>query len=184
MSGGLDSSMAAWLLQQKGYEVFGILLRLTNDEESEEAARRVCRFLNIKFYPVNLKAKFKREIINYFLDSYACGLTPNPCVKCNYLIKFGELLRLARELNINLLATGHYARKKAIKKNKKIIYKLFRAKDTSKDQSYFLYRLNQKQLAHTLFPLGDYNKIELKKIARKRNIPYFKKESQDICFSF
>ncbi len=182
MSGGLDSSIAAWLLQKKGYEVFGIFLRLTSSDEQEEAARRVCRYLNIKFYPINLRAKFKQKIINYFLDSYACGLTPNPCIKCNYVIKFGELLRIARELDINLLATGHYVRKKTTKIKGKIVYRLFRAKDKSKDQSYFLYRLNQKQLAHTIFPLGDYLKSDLKKIAQKNNIPYFQKESQDICF--
>lgn len=175
MSGGVDSSTVAYLLKKQGHEVRGIFMRLgTGQEESEAAARRVCQQLGIKFYPVNLVAKFKKEVVDYFIASYEQGLTPNPCIKCNQVIKFGELWQIAQEQECDYLATGHYAK---IIKNK-----IFKPKDKDKDQTYFLYNLNQEQFKHILFPLGDYLKSEIRKIADKNKLPYLKKESQDICF--
>lgn len=177
MSGGVDSAVAAKLLVDQGHEVIGMFMRLgVNEEDSEAAARRVCQKLNIKFYPINLTQEFRKEVMDYFLDSYAQGLTPNPCVKCNQLIKFGALLEQAEKIGADYLATGHYVKKS------KIIYKLYRGKDENKDQSYFLYNLTQRQLARVLFPLGDYAKEEVRKIADRAKLPYLTKESQDICF--
>ncbi|MBU4455071.1 tRNA 2-thiouridine(34) synthase MnmA [Patescibacteria group bacterium] len=220
MSGGVDSSAVALLLKKQGYEVIGIFMRLApldmknyltgwsvNEEDNEAAARQVCQKLNIKFYPINLTQEFRKEVMDYFLDSYAQGLTPNPCVKCNQLIKFNGLLKLVEKLGADYLATGHYARLRrefsifnfqfsnkskiqnpksqitAIEgKKTNIRYKLFRAADKNKDQSYFLYNLTQRQLARVLFPLGDYAKEEVRKIADRAKLPYLTKESQDICF--
>jgi tRNA-specific 2-thiouridylase len=184
ISGGIDSSVAALLLKKQGYQVIGLFMKLGfSDEKGERAARAICQKLNIKLYPINLALKFKQEIIEYFLDSYARGLTPNPCVKCNQVIKFGELLRLTRELKAEYLATGHYAKNVKLKiKNEKWIYKLLCGKDREKDQSYFLYNLTQRQLAHILFPLGKYTKKQVKEIADKEKLPYLARESQDICF--
>jgi len=195
MSGGIDSSVAALLLKKQGYQVIGLFMKLGfSDEKGERAARAICQKLNIKLYPVNLAYKFKQEIVQYFLDSYARGLTPNPCVKCNQVIKFGELLRLARELKADYLATGHYVKNAKSKmqnacptvpvngRRAKWIYKLLRGKDREKDQSYFLYNLTQRQLAHILFPLGEYTKKQVKKMADKEKLPCLVRESQDICF--
>ncbi len=201
MSGGVDSSAAAVILKKQGYEVTGMFMRLgvENQDKSEAAARLVCTKLNIKFYPINLSYKFRKEVIDYFLNSYSSGLTPNPCVKCNQMIKFKELLRIAQELSMDYLATGHYVKNKkfplkadqplagkipvcAGRKNKKTIYKLYRGKDKEKEQSYFLYGLTQEQLAHILFPLGDYTKKQVKDMADKEKLPYLVKESQDVCF--
>ncbi|MFH1822433.1 MAG: tRNA 2-thiouridine(34) synthase MnmA [Patescibacteria group bacterium] len=200
MSGGVDSSTTVLLLKEQGHDVVGAFMNLgVNQEEAQNTARRVCQYLNIKFYPINFARQFKKEIIEYFLNSYSLGLTPNPCVKCNQLIKFGELLRKASSLNCDYLATGHYANvelrimneecdsgQNAIhqqaEKNAKFIYKLFRGKDKGKDQSYFLYNLKQEQLRNILFPLGEYTKEEVRKIANQAGLPYLKKESQDVCF--
>ena len=111
MSGGVDSSVAALMLKNKGYKVIGVFMRLgVNQGSSEDSARKVCQKLGIRFYPFNIAPKFKKEVINYFLESYEKGLTPNPCVKCNKFIKFGELLNLADQLGVQYLATGHYVR--------------------------------------------------------------------------
>ncbi len=184
ISGGVDSSAAAFLLQKRGLEVIGMFMKLGVDQNNNEAtARRVCQKLGIRFYPVNFASQFKKEVIDYFLDSYAQGLTPNPCVKCNKIIKFGFLLEQVREIGADFLATGHYVKNAKCKmQNAKFIYKLYRGKDKDKDQSYFLYNLTQEQLARVLFPLGDYTKAEVKKIADKAGLPYLKKESQDVCF--
>ena len=144
----------------------------------EAAARKVCQKIGIKFYPVDVRTRFKKEVKDYFLESYQQGITPNPCVACNKFIKFGELLKKAKALDCDYLATGHYIK---IKKDKKI-FKLYRAKDLTKDQSYFLYNLTQDQLKHLLFPLGDSFKVKLKKQATADKLPYLKEESQDICF--
>jgi tRNA-specific 2-thiouridylase len=184
ISGGVDSSAAALLLQKNNYELIGVYMKLGVDQgDSESAARQVCRKLGIKFYPYNVAPKFKKEVINYFLDSYAGGITPNPCVNCNRFIKFGELLKFAEDLGCDYLATGHYVKKQESKKaRKQIKYKLLKARDTNKDQSYFLYNLTQGQLSKILFPLGDYTKVEIKKIAAEAGLPNQKNESQDICF--
>lgn len=179
MSGGLDSSMAAFLLQKQGYEIVGVFMRLERPETvAEGAARRICRRLGVKFYPVNLADKFKSCVVDYFLDTYRGGSTPNPCVRCNKLIKFGELDRVRRELGADYLATGHYARVE--KPGDKYILK--RGADKSKDQSYFLYNLNQELLEHVLFPLGDKKKEEVRAQADARGLPYIRSESQDVCF--
>ena len=185
ISGGVDSSAAAFLLQKQGYDVMGMFMRLgvVGQQENEAMARRVCQKLNIKFYPINFIAKFKKEIIDYFVDNYAQGLTPNPCVKCNQIIKFGSLLAQAKKIGADYLATGHYSRNvERITHNAKLVYKLFCGKDENKDQSYFLYNLTQEQLACVLFSLGDYTKTQVKKITDKAGLPYLKKESQDVCF--
>jgi tRNA-specific 2-thiouridylase len=184
MSGGVDSSVVAYLLKKRGYEVIGVFMKLGVDQGSaESAARRVAQKLGISIYPVNVAPAFKKNVINYFLDEYAQGKTPNPCINCNHFIKFGELFKLANELSCDFLATGHYVKNQKSKKSKKqIIYKLLKAEDGNKDQSYFLYNLTQEQLAKILFPLGDYAKVEIKKIAAKAGLPNQKNESQDICF--
>ena len=184
MSGGVDSSVAAFLLQKEGFEVIGIHMRLGGfGVNSEDAARQVCRKLGISFYPINLADKFKQEVVDYFLESYKSGITPNPCVKCNKMIKFGELLRVMKELGADHLATGHYLRILECRtQNAELVYKLNKANDTNKDQTYFIYNLTQGQLAHVLFPLGDYTKEEVKKIAVENYLPNIKTESQDICF--
>lgn len=185
ISGGVDSSVAAYFLREQGFEVIGLYMRLFGSQErSEMAARQVCASLGIKFYPVNISSVFKKEIINYFIDSYKNGLTPNPCVKCNKIIKFGELFKAAQGLG-DRFATGHYARiTEESFDNKKSIYRLFRGQDKSKDQTYFLYNLTQKELKRLIFPVGGYEKKEIKKIADSLDLPYLKKDSQDICFLY
>lgn len=178
MSGGVDSSMTAFILKKKKHDVIGLFMRLGNDDyKAENAARNVCRHLGISFYPLNISHKFKTEIINYFISSYESGLTPNPCIQCNKIIKFGELLKKASEIGADYLATGHYAKIPVGKK-----YKLLRPNDKNKDQTYFLYNLNQTLLAKILFPLGDYLKEDIRQEAIKEKIPFLKKESQDVCF--
>jgi tRNA-specific 2-thiouridylase len=183
ISGGVDSSVSAFLLKKEGYEVIGVYMRLKNENpEAERSARAVSDMLKIKFYPINLKNKFNDKIIKYFLEAYNSGLTPNPCVKCNRLIKFGELLRLKDELKADYLATGHYVRNIKYRKGLKVYFKLKKGIDETKDQSYFLYHLNQKKLKSILFPLGDYKKSQVKKMADKEKLPFLVSESQDICF--
>lgn len=182
MSGGVDSSVTAYLLRDKGAEVIGVYYRLNEgSQSSENAARKVCEQLGIKFYPINLSAKFRSKIIDYFLNEYKEGATPNPCVKCNRTIKFKELLRLKNELRADFVATGHYIKKQK-STGKKAVYKLSRGQDKDKDQSYFLYNLKQEQLKYILFPLAVYSKEKVKSIAKKINLPNITKESQDICF--
>jgi tRNA-specific 2-thiouridylase len=179
VSGGVDSSVSAYLLKQAGYDVTGVFMKLDGDQaESERAARTVCQQLGIKFYPVNLHDKFKLEVIDYFLSVYQNGRTPNPCVRCNKLIKFGELLRVADELKADFLATGHYVRVE----EKQGIFSLHRGVDMAKDQSYFLYNMTQDILKRLIFPVGKFEKAEIKKIAEEDGIPHLKKESQDVCF--
>jgi len=180
MSGGLDSSTVAEMLVKKGYECIGVYMRLNTKEPNfdEDAARRVCQKLKIKFYPVDLTDSFKKEIKDYFLASYNSGITPNPCVKCNKKIKFGELLKIAKRLDAYYLATGHY-----IKLRKRFgIYKIYRPKDKTKDQTYFLNGLSQKQLKHIIFPLEKSIKDKIRKQAEDTSLPYTRAESQDICF--
>jgi tRNA-specific 2-thiouridylase len=181
ISGGVDSSAALFLLQKQGYEVLGIYMKMGDEyQESEAAARRTCEYLGVKFYPVNIDAQFKKEIINYFVSSYKQGETPNPCVKCNKLIKFGVLLHWREKLGADFLASGHYIRKEFNKKSGE--FELYKASDKNKDQSYFLYNLKQEQLKYLLFPLGELYKKDIKKLVIKQDIPTLKKESTDICF--
>jgi tRNA-specific 2-thiouridylase len=206
MSGGVDSSVAAALLKKQGFEVIGITmcfsalggfasggnLPFVNRKkppccsiEAIEDARRVAHKLGIKHYVLNMQKPLQDLVINDFCQEYLKGRTPNPCIKCNQLIKFGVLLKKAKALGADFLATGHYARivknQKSKIKNQK--YELKKAKDKKKDQSYFLYRLNQNQLKHTIFPLGDYTKEEVRGIARKIGLAVADKiGSQEICF--
>jgi tRNA-specific 2-thiouridylase len=180
MSGGVDSSTAAKILKDQGYDCLGVFMRLGIERGccDEDAARKVCQKIGIKFYPIDVRAKFKKEVKDYFLSAYKKGTTPNPCVKCNQLIKFGELLKRAKALGCDYLATGHYLKIKKIKN----IYKLYRAKDSTKDQTYFLYNLTQNQLKHLIFPVGDLIKEKIKFDAKKNKLPHLKSESQDVCF--
>jgi tRNA-specific 2-thiouridylase len=184
MSGGMDSSVAAALLKKEGFEVIGAFMRLANlprFDEAKERAEKVAKILKIPFYVFNLEKEFKKKIIDYFLKEYKAGNTPNPCVLCNKEIKFGLILEKALSLGANFVATGHYARK--IQNPKSKIQKLLVAKDKKKDQSYFLWMLNQDQLKRILFPIGNYTKEEVRNFARKFKLPLLKaKKSVEICF--
>ena len=198
MSGGLDSSVAAALLKRAGpapeqarygvnFDVIGVFMRLydlPNFKEGEKKARKVASVLKIPFLSFDLREEFKKKIIDYFLKEYKKGLTPNPCVVCNKEIKFGLLLEKAKNLGADFLATGHYARKQPTTYNlQPTTYKLLSAKDKEKDQSYFLWQLNQKQLKHILFPVGNYTKKQVRELAKKFKLPVSNiKESQEICF--
>ncbi|MFH1643125.1 MAG: tRNA 2-thiouridine(34) synthase MnmA [Patescibacteria group bacterium] len=182
MSGGVDSSVSAFLLKKDGYDVSGVFMRLANSKKSfnaEKEARGVAKKLGVPFVIFDLSKEFKKIVIDYFIDSYGLGITPNPCVLCNKEIKFGLLLRKAMSLGADYLATGHYV----IKQRRGSGYKLFKSKDSKKDQSYFLWRLNQKQLSKVLFPVGGLIKERVREIARKNDfLKKVGKESEDICF--
>ncbi len=190
MSGGVDSSVAAALLKKQGYEVIGLTMCFNLAEKDDkkpsccgltgiEDARRVAQKLGIRHYVINLNKDFYREVIHNFCQEYLSGRTPNPCVRCNQFIKFGILFRKAVNLGAQFLATGHYARIVRSKHS----YLLKKAKDYKKDQSYFLYRLNQEQLKQIIFPLGNYIKSQVRGIAYdfKLNVAE-KQDSQEICF--
>ncbi len=189
MSGGVDSSLAAALLVERGHEVIGVMMRLWSEEgaanrccspEAVEDARRVCQILDIPFYLVNREREFKTHVLDYFVREYTGGRTPNPCLACNRHIKFGSLLKLALALGARHLATGHYARVQRVDGG----YQLLKGVDRRKDQSYFLYMLGQEELAHLFFPLGSYTKGEVRTLARERGLPVAEKaESQDLCFT-
>lgn len=188
LSGGVDSAVSAYLLQKQGYEVVALFFRLSdNYAEAEDKARLIAGSLGLKFFPVNLKAKFDQTVIKYFLEEYQSGRTPNPCVLCNKAIKFKELDRLRRELGADYMATGHYAQvdkadSGGTPRPANASYLLRRGKDRSKDQSYFLYKLKQEDLRPLLFPLGQMVKSEVKEIARSVGLAGGSGESQDICF--
>lgn len=177
MSGGVDSSVAAYLLKKEGYEVIGLTMSLfpSNNETSIEDAKIVCSKLNIKHYVFDFSKEFNNKVIKNFIKCYQNAQTPNPCIECNKYLKFGLMWQKAQELNCDYIATGHYA---SIKDNK-----LCRI-DSPKDQSYFLYKIDKSILPHILFPLNKYiNKDEIRKIAEEQNLcVYNKKDSQDICF--
>jgi tRNA-uridine 2-sulfurtransferase len=181
ISGGVDSGVAAGLLVKEGYqcEAFYLKLLLDYPEESIKFAEKTAKKLKIPFHLVDLSILFQKEVVEKFVEAYASGLTPNPCIACNQLIKFGELFDYIRNLGFDYLATGHYVR---LKKDQEGSH-LLRGKDKIKDQSYFLYRLKQKQLSHILFPVGKYQKREVITMAKKWGLPVAKRpESQEICF--
>lgn len=190
MSGGVDSSVAAALLKKQGFDVSGVFMRLNNfSKKSEQDAKKVAKKLNIPFYVWDFQKEFKKKVIDYFIDEYQCGHTPNPCVECNKFIKFGILLEKAKKIGFDYLATGHYARLRRETRNSKSeirntpIFELLKTKDEQKDQSYFLWQLNQKQLSRILFPVGMYTKIEVRKLAKKFKLPTAETpESQEVCF--
>ena len=191
MSGGVDSSVAAALLKQQGYDVTGMMLRMWSEPGREDSnrccspdsmaqARRVAAILDIPFYTIDVKEMFRSEVVQAFLDGYARGLTPNPCLVCNRQIKWGYLLEHARALGADYLSSGHYARKQIGPDGRE---ELLRAVDHAKDQSYVLHVLTQERLAQALFPVGDYSKPEIRELARKFNLPTADRaESQDLCF--
>lgn len=191
MSGGVDSSVAAALLKQQGYEVTGMMLRLWSEPGREASnrcctpaamniARRVAGQLGIPFYAVNAQETFRNVVVQSFLDGYEAGGTPNPCLACNRQIRWDFLLNRALALGADYMATGHYVR---LTRNPGEPVRLFEAMDASKDQSYVLHVLNQKKLAHAIFPLGELTKTEVRAIAAKLDLPAANsKESQDLCF--
>ncbi|MFH1582473.1 MAG: tRNA 2-thiouridine(34) synthase MnmA [bacterium] len=195
MSGGVDSSVAAALLKKEGFEVVGVFIKFWSDEsdgksksenrccssDSERRARATAAKLKIPFYVLNLEKEFKKRVVDYFLDTYKKGFTPNPCVVCNKEIKFGLLMEKALEWDADFIATGHYARNVFDSRNK--IYRLYKGKDKDKDQSYFLWMLDQKQLSRVLFPVGEYKKEEVRRIAKKMGLSVFNiPDSQEVCF--
>ena len=188
MSGGMDSSVTAALLKKAGFNVTGVFMRLADLphlSKEEKRAKKIAKILGIPFLSLDLRKEFKKRIIERFLKEHKAGLTPNPCVVCNKEIKFGLLLEKALTLSADFVATGHYARKsELITYNLQLTtYKLLRAKDKDKDQSYFLWMLNQKQLRKILFPIGDYTRKEVENLARKFKLPVLKaKKSVEICF--
>ena len=181
MSGGVDSSVAAALLKEKGYEVFGVTMNHYKGENDLETAHQVAQKLKIHWSVVDCTKEFRKMVIDYFCKEYLAGRTPNPCVVCNLKIKFGLLLEEAKSLGMNYFATGHYAINKFDQESKKFLLK--RGADRSKDQSYFLYRLNQDILPYVLFPLGKLKKSQSRELAKKYGFSNYKKEeSQEICF--
>lgn len=193
MSGGVDSSVAAKLLIDSGYDVTGVTLKLFDGGDISEDfrtccslsdvedARSVCYRLGIDHFVFNFKEAFRKKVINQFTESYLNGKTPNPCIECNRHIKFDKMLRRAEELGFDYIATGHYAERVYDYKTNRYILK--RPKDRSKDQTYVLYGLTQYQLSKTLFPLGEYEKSEIRRIAEAAGLINSRKpDSQDICF--
>lgn len=191
MSGGVDSSVAAALLKEQGYDVTGMMMRLWSEPGKEDSnrcctpdsmaqARRVAAILDIPFYVVDAKNVFRETVVQYFLDGYARGETPNPCLLCNRQIRWTFLLNHALALGAEFMATGHYVR---IRKNEDGASDLFRAVDHAKDQSYVLHVLTQDKLKHALFPVGEYSKPKIRAIAERFGLPTAsRKDSQDLCF--
>ena len=194
MSGGVDSSVAACLMKEQGYDCMGVTMKLFyNDDigiprehtccslEDVEDARSVAYKLGIPYYVFNFSDRFEKEVIDRFVSAYEQGMTPNPCIDCNRFLKFDKLYDRARELEYEYVVTGHYSR--IIQDEQSGRYLLKKALDANKDQSYVLYTLSQKQLAHTLFPLGGMTKPEVRDIAEAHGLVTARKhDSQDICF--
>lgn len=188
MSGGVDSSLSAALLKEQGYDVAGVFIKVWQPDfvdcvwkEDRLDAMRVCARLGIKFLTLDMEKEYKKEVVDYMIREYENGRTPNPDVNCNKYVKFGAFFDFAMKSEADYVATGHYAR---VEKDKKTnSYNLLAGKDKEKDQSYFLWNLTQEHLSKTLFPVGDLQKTEVRKMARKFNLPVFdKKDSQGLCF--
>ncbi|HNV97378.1 MAG TPA: tRNA 2-thiouridine(34) synthase MnmA [bacterium] len=189
LSGGVDSSVAAFLLKEQGYDVIGYYMKNWSQDigkfkcpwkEDHEYALRTADHLKIPIYTLNFEKEYKEKVVDYLFDGYKKGITPNPDIMCNKEIKFKLFLEKALKIGADFIATGHYAR---IEKDKNNIYHLLKGKDLNKDQSYFLYTLNQKQLSKSLFPVGEYDKPEIRRIAKKAKLPTAEKaDSQGICF--
>lgn len=194
MSGGVDSSVAAFLIKEAGYDCMGGMMKLfQNDDEQTvrensccsledaEDARAVAYKLGMPFHVFNFKEAFQKEIIDHFVEAYYLGETPNPCIDCNRYMKFEKMLQLAREIKKDYVVTGHYASLEKDKSTGRILLK--KSIDASKDQSYVLYAMTQEQLRHTLFPLGELHKTQVREIAQEQGfINANKHDSQDICF--
>lgn len=194
MSGGVDSSVAAYLLKEEGYEVVGVTMQIWQDEEEAakeengcccglsavDDARRVAQYLSIPYYVMNFKREFKENVMDYFVKEYLCGRTPNPCIACNRHVKWEALLKRSLAIGADYIATGHYAQVEKLKNGR---YAICNSVTAAKDQTYALYNLTQYQLAHTLMPVGAYEKDEIRSIAEKIGLPVaHKPDSQEICF--
>lgn len=194
MSGGVDSSVAAWLLKEQGYDVIGVTMQIWQDEErvAEEEnggccglsavddARRVAAKLDIPYYVMNFKKEFKEHVMDYFVEEYLHGRTPNPCIACNRYVKWESLLKRSLDIGADYIATGHYARVCRLPNGR---YSIRTSAADGKDQTYALYNLTQEQLARTLMPVGEYNKEEIRGMAKRIGLPVANKpDSQDICF--
>lgn len=193
MSGGVDSSVTAHLLKEQGYEVIGMTMQIWQDDAPDDNsggccglsavddARRVCQKLDIPHYVVNFRSDFKKHVIDYFLDEYQNARTPNPCIACNRYVKWESMLQKALQIGADYIATGHYAR--VIQDEATGRFALKQSKSLAKDQTYALYNLTQDQLKHTLMPLGDYTKDEVRAIAKDLGLAVATKpDSQEICF--
>lgn len=194
MSGGVDSSVAAYLLKEQGYDVIGVTMQIWQDEDefvqeenggccglsAVDDARRVAARLEIPYYVMNFKSEFKHKVMDYFVEEYLQGRTPNPCNACNRYVKWEALLNRALSIGADYIATGHYARVEQLPNGR---YAVTNSVTAEKDQTYALYNLTQEQLSHTLMPVGAYHKEEIRKIAEELGLPVAqKKDSQDICF--
>ncbi len=194
MSGGVDSSVAAWLLKKQGYRVIGVTMQIWQDEEEitqeEEGgccglsavddARRVAWQLDIPYYVMNFKQEFKASVMDYFVEEYLCGRTPNPCIACNRYVKWESLLKRSMEIGADYIATGHYARVEKLPNGR---YALRRSATDAKDQTYALYNLTQEQLSRTLMPVGAYTKEQIRQFAEELGLSVAQKaDSQEICF--
>ncbi len=194
MSGGVDSSVAAFLLKEQGYDVIGVTMQIWQEEEEEQKeanggccglsavddARRVAEKLDIPYYVMNFKKEFKCHVIDYFVEEYLQGRTPNPCIACNRYVKWESLLKRSLTIGADYIATGHYARIDQLPNGR---FAIRNSVTAAKDQTYALYNLTQEQLSHTLMPVGDYTKEEIRKIAEDAGLPVaHKPDSQEICF--
>ena len=183
MSGGVDSSVAAWLLKEQGYEVIGVHMNFWQEKcafDASNDAARTADEIGIPFYVMDFKEEFKRNVVDYFVKEYICGRTPNPCIVCNRYVKWEALLKRSKELGAEYIATGHYAR---VLKRANGRYTLAFSGTKAKDQTYALYHLTQEQLSHTLMPIGEYTKEEIRSIAEKIGLNTADKpDSQEICF--
>lgn len=194
MSGGVDSSVAAYLLKEQGYDVIGVTMQIWQDEEEEmqqenggccglsavEDARRVAQDLDIPYYVMNFKAEFKSRVMDYFAEEYLSGKTPNPCIACNRYVKWESLLKRSLDIGADYIATGHYARIRQLENGR---FTICNSVTAAKDQTYALYNLTQEQLSRTLMPVGAYTKDEIRDIALKAGLKIaHKPDSQDICF--
>lgn len=194
MSGGVDSSVAAWLLKEQGYDVIGVTMQIWQEEDriqqeeeggccglsAVEDARRVAASLEIPYYVMNFKKEFKEHVIDYFTNEYLNGRTPNPCIACNRYVKWEALLKRSMEIGADYIATGHYARIDKLSNGR---YAIRTSATSAKDQTYALYNLTQDQLARTLMPVGEYSKDEIRAMAEHINLKVAAKpDSQDICF--